>query len=100
MERETYLKIELKYCERCGGLWLRYGGSQQVYCVTCAPDMEKVARGAKKQAASVKWRGLQGGDGMRIAELEETQECGQNPELALYRQRTIAMLKKNIRMSV
>jgi hypothetical protein len=37
---------------------------------------------------------------MRIAELEETQECGQNPELALYRQRTIAMLKKNIRMSV
>jgi hypothetical protein len=27
--------IELKYCERCGGLWLRPQGSTTVYCAGC-----------------------------------------------------------------
>jgi hypothetical protein len=27
--------IELKYCERCGGLWLRPQGSNTVYCASC-----------------------------------------------------------------
>jgi Zn-finger nucleic acid-binding protein len=27
--------LELKYCERCGGLWLRPPGSGQIYCTTC-----------------------------------------------------------------
>jgi len=27
--------IELKYCERCGGLWLRPQGSGAVYCAGC-----------------------------------------------------------------
>ena len=27
--------MELKYCERCGGLWLRPGGSVKVYCDRC-----------------------------------------------------------------
>jgi hypothetical protein len=27
--------LELKYCERCGGLWLRPLGSGQIYCTTC-----------------------------------------------------------------
>jgi len=61
MENETYLKVEVKYCERCGGLWLRYAGSGQVYCVSCAPDMGKVARGPKKQPRSVKLPVLNGG---------------------------------------
>ncbi len=61
MNNETYLKIELKYCERCGGLWLRRQGSQQVYCQPCCPEMAKVARGAKKQPASVAWNDLRGG---------------------------------------
>ena len=33
------IQIELKYCERCGGLWLRRKGSQQIYCASCAPFM-------------------------------------------------------------
>ncbi len=30
------LSFELKYCERCGGLWLRPAGGAQIYCVGCA----------------------------------------------------------------
>jgi Zn-finger nucleic acid-binding protein len=28
--------LELKYCERCGGLWLRRQGSQEILCASCA----------------------------------------------------------------
>jgi len=34
--------LELKYCERCGGLWLRRSGSEDVLCESCAapgPDL-------------------------------------------------------------
>lgn len=27
--------LELKYCERCGGLWLRPRGSEEVLCASC-----------------------------------------------------------------
>jgi len=27
--------VELKYCERCGGLWLRPQGTDGVYCASC-----------------------------------------------------------------
>jgi|HubBroStandDraft_6_1064221.scaffolds.fasta_scaffold319670_3 Zn-finger nucleic acid-binding protein len=33
-------QVELKYCERCGGLWLRRIGEERVYCVTCVPKMD------------------------------------------------------------
>jgi hypothetical protein len=29
-------KLELKYCERCGSLWLRPVGGGQIYCRACA----------------------------------------------------------------
>ncbi len=29
------IHIELKYCERCGGLWLRLQGAVGVYCSNC-----------------------------------------------------------------
>ena len=61
MEEQRYLRVELKYCELCGGLWLRQEGSGEVYCNWCAPEMAQVARGAKKQAASVKWEAIRGG---------------------------------------
>ena len=43
------MKIELKYCERCGGLWLRRAGVEQVYCGSCAPAMQDVALPSKKK---------------------------------------------------
>jgi Zn-finger nucleic acid-binding protein len=29
------IHVELKYCERCGGLWLRPQGAGGVYCAAC-----------------------------------------------------------------
>lgn len=35
-ERESgFVGMELKYCERCGSLWLRSQGTGQVYCSRC-----------------------------------------------------------------
>ncbi len=34
--------LELKYCERCGGLWLRPAGGQQIYCTVCARAMAEL----------------------------------------------------------
>ncbi len=36
------IEVELKYCERCGGLWVRPCGSQRVYCADCAPRMAEI----------------------------------------------------------
>ena len=35
-------QFELKYCERCGGLWLRPMGGGQIYCVRCSREMAKL----------------------------------------------------------
>ncbi len=37
--KQNYVELELKYCERCGGLWLRRRGMQNVYCASCVPRM-------------------------------------------------------------
>jgi Zn-finger nucleic acid-binding protein len=41
MELEDFelIQMELKYCERCGGLWLRVRGSGEVYCASCVVEM-------------------------------------------------------------
>jgi hypothetical protein len=38
----SFIRIELKYCERCGGLWFRIAGSNQHYCPPCAPKMAEL----------------------------------------------------------
>jgi len=42
MESESVL-LDLKYCERCGGLWLRPQPSGEVYCNGCAQAMAELA---------------------------------------------------------
>lgn len=34
--------LELKYCEQCGGLWLRRRGSRECYCRACAHFLEQM----------------------------------------------------------
>ena len=34
--------LELKYCERCGGLWLRPIGGGQIYCMICSRPMAEL----------------------------------------------------------
>jgi len=31
-----FIQLELKYCERCGGLWLRPRDSELAFCGRCA----------------------------------------------------------------
>ncbi|HSE47980.1 MAG TPA: hypothetical protein VLA96_02100 [Terriglobales bacterium] len=42
---EVVVQVELKYCEACGGLWLRRRGSMEVYCAHCAQRMGEIAVG-------------------------------------------------------
>jgi ribosomal protein L37AE/L43A len=34
-EAKQAIRVELKYCEHCGGLWLRECGAGVVYCGHC-----------------------------------------------------------------
>ena len=38
-DHNELVAVELKYCERCGELWLRRVGVEEVYCVTCIPKL-------------------------------------------------------------
>ena len=38
-DRGNETRVELKYCEHCGGLWIREGGAG-VYCGKCQPKIE------------------------------------------------------------
>jgi uncharacterized Zn finger protein (UPF0148 family) len=33
------IQLDLKYCERCGGLWLRPQGTNGVYCAICSKHL-------------------------------------------------------------
>lgn len=39
---EAFIRLELKYCEQCGGLWLRKQGSEQCYCANCVRFLEEM----------------------------------------------------------
>lgn len=44
MESESeIIQLELKYCERCGGLWLRRKGHVEVFCAACQASMPERA---------------------------------------------------------
>jgi Zn-finger nucleic acid-binding protein len=51
MEVEDFeiVQLELKYCEYCGGLWLRPKGELEVYCANCVLYMARCSdpRGRK-----------------------------------------------------
>jgi Zn-finger nucleic acid-binding protein len=44
------MKFELKYCERCGGLWLRPVGGEQIYCTACWREMAQLPRASWERA--------------------------------------------------
>ena len=43
--KDEVIELDLKYCERCGGLWLRVRGLQDIYCSSCVVAMSEVAVG-------------------------------------------------------
>lgn len=38
----AFVGLELKYCEQCGGLWLRERGSAGCYCASCARFLQEM----------------------------------------------------------
>jgi hypothetical protein len=50
IEDPVVIQLELKYCERCGALWLRLRGAQQVYCAPC--DLEMLDLPSPRRATS------------------------------------------------
>jgi Zn-finger nucleic acid-binding protein len=62
----SVLTFELKYCERCGGLWLRPGGGGEIYCGPCGPavaELPAVLREPKREAnlmEDMQWQGVGG----------------------------------------
>jgi len=66
------MKFELKYCERCGGLWLRPAGGGQVYCVGCAQQMAELPPASQKLGRATMQQGPQWGvDHSDYADCEE-----------------------------
>jgi len=39
-EKFEIVRLELKYCEFCGGLWLRERGCQEVHCERCRVNLK------------------------------------------------------------
>jgi len=43
------VRLELKYCERCGGLWMRTWGTEDVYCPACSVQMSDLPAPGRKR---------------------------------------------------
>jgi hypothetical protein len=65
------IELELKYCERCGGLWLRAVGAPEIYCNTCLEAMEgpRAARRSKRRVR------IPANSRLELVHLEGTQGC-------------------------
>ena len=51
MDDEKIVQLELKYCERCGGLWVRRVASENVYCAPCAVVMAEFASSSRRRTS-------------------------------------------------
>ncbi len=49
---EKARRVELKYCEHCGGLWIREGGAG-VYCGKCQPKVDDLPIPRKKRVGKI-----------------------------------------------
>jgi len=50
---DVLVPMELKYCERCGGLWLRESEAKEIYCPGCRLEMVELPRGKKRRVVVV-----------------------------------------------
>ncbi len=54
---ETEVRVELKYCERCGGLWFRREGSNAAFCGPCTASEPEVAGRYERRQNQQEWLG-------------------------------------------
>jgi len=51
MLKQEEIAMELKYCERCGGLWLRRQGQDVVYCGRCRAQRAALLRSGRGRSS-------------------------------------------------
>jgi hypothetical protein len=51
MIRQEEMAVELKYCERCGGLWLRRPRQDVVHCGRCRAQRAELLRTGRGRMA-------------------------------------------------
>jgi len=47
-DKSGEVRVELKYCERCGALWVRERGAGVVYCEKCQAQVDDLPIARKK----------------------------------------------------
>jgi len=52
-KKKRSVGVELKYCEHCGGLWVRERGSGIVYCEKCQPKVADLPIPRSRRKASL-----------------------------------------------
>jgi hypothetical protein len=70
------IELELKYCERCGGLWFRELDSEEVFCLRCVLQVESETPGLRRRRARSGRLGNRKTDG-RGSVLELTAVCSE-----------------------
>lgn len=72
--KQEDLVLELKYCERCGGLWLRRAGDEESYCDNCRAAMAAWPqignRRKRRKAGCSRMRGRRQGNAVGCAASE------------------------------
>ena len=53
------IHLELKYCERCGGLWLRLYGTDDVYCGRCRAETTNLPAPPRRRSRKARLPGAQ-----------------------------------------
>lgn len=74
--QDTQIELGLKYCERCGGLFLRPVADDTIHCATCRARLA-VLRGATELS------GAGHGRGSRIATNRTIRGCAAAHELSI-----------------
>lgn len=47
-DRSSEVRVELKYCEHCGGLWVRERGTGNVFCEKCQGTVDELPMQKKR----------------------------------------------------
>lgn len=121
-EDPEVIQLELKYCERCGALWLRLRGAQQVFCAPCELEVMDLPAprniisrprlpGNHKIEVKNQCPTTLSGNAFQLA--GPPRSCrtaakmgpdlegrGHDPDLWLYRDRTLGLLRRYQRLSV
>lgn len=66
--------FELKYCERCGVLWVRPVGREQIYCAGCGREMADLPP-ASHEADGLRRRDLWSAEEIEFEGWEDYEEC-------------------------